>query len=239
VPVVIGCTTFTATSTIELGRHARDIGADGILSTPPPYVSPTPREIERFYATISDGVDLPLMVYNWERGTGVEIEAGLAESLAKLDTVVAIKDSTANVAQAIETLERVVDRVRIFGGFVSRAGLALLQEIGGDGSIDGGGLGAPFAVRFYESFWRDDLDAARDAARAYRGLMSQLIRPDWSGVFASPQPQIKAAMNLLGQPGGFPRPPLLPLEDPASLAQLQHILERAGLVREAVALARG
>jgi len=121
----------------------------------------------------------------------------------------------------------VVDRVRVFGGFVSRAGLALLREVGGDGSIDGGALGAPFAVRFYESFWHDDLETAREAARAYRSLMSQLIRPDWSGTFASPQSQIKAAMKLLGQPGGFPRPPLLPLEDSALLAQLQQILERA------------
>ena len=43
IPVVVGCTTFTPSQTIALGLHAREIGADGMLSTPPPYVAPTPR----------------------------------------------------------------------------------------------------------------------------------------------------------------------------------------------------
>ena len=73
IPVVIGCTTYTAATTIELGRHAREIGASGLLSTPPPYVAPTPKEIVAFYRAISDAVDLPIMVYNWARGVAVEI----------------------------------------------------------------------------------------------------------------------------------------------------------------------
>ena len=43
IPVVVGCTTFTPSQTIALGLHAREIGADGMLSRPPPYVAPTPR----------------------------------------------------------------------------------------------------------------------------------------------------------------------------------------------------
>jgi dihydrodipicolinate synthase/N-acetylneuraminate lyase len=34
IPVVVGCTTFTPSQTIALGLHAREIGADGMLSTP-------------------------------------------------------------------------------------------------------------------------------------------------------------------------------------------------------------
>lgn len=58
--------------------------------------------------------------------------------------------------------------------------------------------------------------------------MRQLIRPDWSGVFGSPPAQIKAAMNMLGQPGGWPRPPLLPIEDPRLLNSLRDVLISAG-----------
>ena len=233
IPVVIGCTTFTARHTSELGRHAREIGADGMLSTPPPYAAPTQREIAAFYGSISDAVDLPIMVYNWTRGVGVEIAADCAAELVRINRVVAIKDSTANVAQALRTLERVVGDARVFGGFINRPGLAVLREIGGDGNIDGGGLGAAFAVDFYELFWRGDLTAARAAAERYVRLMSQLINPDWSGRFGSPQAQIKAAMNMLGQPGGYPRPPVLPIEDPRDLTALRRILESAGLFRAA------
>ena len=231
IPVVIGCTTYTAAHSAELGRHAKDIGADGILSTPPPYAAPTSREIVAFYQAISDRVDLPLMVYNWARGVVVEITADTALELAKIDRVVAIKDSTANRMQAIATLEKVVDKIRVFGGFVNPLGLAVLRGLGGDGSIDGGGLGAPFAVPFYEAFWRGDFVAAGAAAYRYAALMSQLINPDWSGVYGSPQTQIKACMQILGQPGGWPRPPLCAIEDPVSLAALSDILASAGLLR--------
>ena len=73
IPVVVGCTTFTPSQTIALGLHAREIGADGVLSTPPPYAAPTPREVVAFFSAVSDSVDLPIMVYNWARGVGVEI----------------------------------------------------------------------------------------------------------------------------------------------------------------------
>ena len=113
IPVVIGCTTYTAAHASELGRHAKEIGADGILSTPPPYAAPTSREIVAFYQTISDRVDLPLMVYNWARGVVVEIAAETALELTKIDHVVAIKDSTSNRVQALATLEKVVDKIRV------------------------------------------------------------------------------------------------------------------------------
>jgi len=231
IPIVIGCTTYTAAHSAEFGRHAKEIGADGILATPPPYAAPTPREIVAFYQTLSDRVDLPLMVYNWARGVVVEITWETALELTKIDHIVAIKDSTANRVQALQTLEKVADRIRVFGGFINTLGLAVLRGIGGDGNIDGGGLGAPFAVAFYEAVWRGDLDGARASADRYVALMSQLINPDWSGVFGSPQAQIKACMQILGQPGGWPRPPLLAVDDAKSLAALRDILGSAGLLR--------
>jgi len=229
IPVVIGCTTFTPAATIALARHAKEIGADGVLSTAPPYAAPTPREIVAFFAAISDQVALPIMVYNWPRGVSVEITAPTALELARIEHVVALKDSTANQAQALATLEKVRDRLRVFGSFISRVGLGVLRGLGGDGNIDGGGLGAGFAVAFYEAVWRGDFGTAEAEADRYVALMSQLIRPDWSGTLASPQAQIKAAMNLLGQPGGHVRPPLLPLDDACDLDTLRGILASAGL----------
>lgn len=73
IPVVIGCTTFTPSQTIALGLHAREIGADGMLSTPPPYAAPTPREVVAFFSAISNSVDLPIMVYNWAHGSPLKL----------------------------------------------------------------------------------------------------------------------------------------------------------------------
>jgi len=66
-------------------------------------------------------------------------------------------------------------------------------------------------------------------------LLVQLMNPDWSGKYGSPQAWLKAAMNLLGQPGGWPRRPLLPVTDEHKLAAIRRALESVGLeVREPV-----
>lgn len=235
IPVVVGCTTYTAKDTIALALHAKGLGADGALSTPPPYCAPTAREIVAFYQAISDAVDMPLMVYNWARGTQVEITWEVAAELARIGNIVALKDSTTNRLQAIRTLEEVGDKLRVFGGFANKLGYALLRTLGGDGSIDGGAVAGPYAVAFYEKHWRGDEKGALAQAETYAAIMGQLINPDWSGRFGAPQAQIKAAMNMLGQPGGWPRLPLLPIDDAASLDTLRGILTAGGLFQKGAA----
>jgi hypothetical protein len=42
-------------------------------------------------------------------------------------------------------------------------------------------------------------------------------------------------MNMLGQPGGWPRPPLLPVDDAAALDALRGILAAGGLFQKSAA----
>ncbi|MFC4052635.1 dihydrodipicolinate synthase family protein [Actinomadura syzygii] len=230
IPVVVGVTAYTEDEAIGLAEHAAATGAGGVLATPPPYVHPGPDEILAFYERVSSATDLPFMVYNWPRGVAVDIgdHPGLFERLADLPNVAAIKDSTGDWLKMLATVEAVSDRVRVFGSFLHRRGLAVLLGLGGDGNIDGGGLGAPFAVPFYEAVARRDEEAARSFVDRYAALSSRLIRPDYSGVFASPIPQLKAAMAELGQPGGHVRPPLLPATG-AALDGIRAVLAESGL----------
>ena len=230
-PVVIGVSAYTAAESAGLARHAESAGAQGTLATPPPYVHPSADEIVEFYRAVSGASALPFMVYNWPRGVAVDLGAvpGLFGRLAALEQVVAIKDSTGDWLSMLRTVETMAAEVRVFGSFLHRRGLAVLLGLGGDGNIDGGGLGAPFAVPFYAAVSDVDRAAATRWADQYTALSSRLIRPDYSGILASPIPQLKAAMDLLGQPGGTVRPPLLPLTDPQALARLGGILRDAGL----------
>jgi 4-hydroxy-tetrahydrodipicolinate synthase len=193
-------------------------------------VHPDEREIAAFYAQLCAAAGAPVMVYNWPRGVAVDISPALAERLAALDGVVAIKESTGDWLKALELHERVIDAVRVFGTFISRRGLAVLRELGGDGNIDGGGLGAAAGAGFYEAVWADDLAAARRCADRYQALQTALVRPDFSGRFGTPPAQLKAAMRLLGQPGGYVRPPLLEVAGEAELRGIREALVRGGLV---------
>jgi 4-hydroxy-tetrahydrodipicolinate synthase len=229
VVAVVGCTGYTPAETIALAEHARSAGAHGALATVPPYAHPTDAEALAFYRTVTEAVDLPWMVYNWPRGVAVDLSVELIAQLAGLDRVVAVKDSTGDELKALRACEAVVETVRFFGRFIHRRGMAFLTGLGGDGNIDGGGLGAPFAVPFYEAVWAGDLERARHFSDRYGALVAALVRDDYSARFASPTAQLKAAMGLLGQPGGTVRPPLLPLTDPAVLDALRAALAGAGL----------
>ncbi|MDR1798378.1 MAG: dihydrodipicolinate synthase family protein [Bifidobacteriaceae bacterium] len=229
-PVVIGVSAFTAKEAAELAIHAQRAGADGVLATPPPYVHPTADEIVEFYRAVTAATDLPFMVYNWPRGVVVDLARlpGMMERLAALPQVAAIKDSTGDWSAMASTVEAVAGQVRVFGSFIHRRGLALLRGLGGDGAIDGGGLGARFAVPFFNAVAAGDWPAAATWADRYQQVSGQLVNPDYAGRFASPISQLKAAMALLGQPGGTVRPPLLPLTDPQALAAISVILQAAG-----------
>ncbi len=61
VPILGGCNAYTPREAIEYAEAAKDVGLEGILLTPPPYVVPNNREIVHFYRTISEAVAIPLL----------------------------------------------------------------------------------------------------------------------------------------------------------------------------------
>ncbi len=233
VPVVVGCAAYTAREAAEVGRHAIAAGAAGVESTPPPYAKTYDDETVAYYEDLADGVDGPILVYNWPHGTAIDIGPELASRLAEIDSVVALKDSTPNAAQFYETTRAVVDRVRVFGPYMSVEGFEQLLAHGGDGFIGGGCIfGAP-DPQFWEAYWRGDHDACRAHAERVDRLFPKLWLPGgWGGVFGAYQSQLKAIMAMIGQPGGWPRRPRLPLTDPASLEAIRQILAEESLLPE-------
>jgi 1-pyrroline-4-hydroxy-2-carboxylate deaminase len=228
VPVVVGCTTYRPEETIELARHASEIGADGVLSSPPPYMRPQPDEIYAYFKAISDAVDIPIMVYNWPPGTNVDIGPELASQLADIANVVAIKDSTLNAGQFYRTLLAVRDQLRVFGNFLSPLGIELLSSLGGDGFVGGGMMLGSLEPEFFEAVWRGDIAMARDIAAKEMRWIALLYNNDLTPRFG--WGQIKASMALLGQPVGHTRLPMLPLTDPARLSALRQALADASLL---------
>jgi 4-hydroxy-tetrahydrodipicolinate synthase len=233
VPVVVGCTSYTAREAIELAQRALAAGAAGITSTPPPYSKTFPDETVQYFQDISDGIDGPILVYNWPHGCGVEIGPELALRLADVEHVVGIKDSTPNAQQFYETTRTVVDRLRVFGPFMSSDGFEQLLLHGGDGFIGGGTVfGAPDPA-FWESYWTGDHDACRAHAVRTDRLFPKLWQPGgWAGIYGAYQSQLKVIMGMLGQPTGHVRRPRLPVTDPASLEAIRAVLIEEQILAE-------
>jgi len=233
ITVVIGCTAYTAKEASEFARHAVDAGADGVESTAPPYSKPFDDEIVAYYEELAAATDAPVMVYNWVHGTAVDMKADLVLRLAEIDNIVSLKDSTPSAEQFYETSRRVVDRLRVFGPYMSVAGYEQLKAHGGDGFIGGGTIfGAP-DPQFWEDYWRDDDEACLAHARRTDELFPKLWLPGgWAGKYGGYQSQLKAIMKMLGQPGGEPRRPRLPVDDEQSLREIREVLVEFGLVQE-------
>jgi 4-hydroxy-tetrahydrodipicolinate synthase len=229
--VLVGCTSYRADQVVELARHALAAGADGVLASPPPYAKLFPDEVVAYYEDISAGIQGPLVVYNWPHGSGVDIDADLADRLADIDRIVAIKDSTPNADQFFETSRRVRDRVRVFGPYMSARGVEVLKTDGGDGFVGGGSLYGRPDPQFWESVWRGEFEAPLAHAKAGERLFDKLWLPGgWAGQYGAYQSQLKELMRMLGQPAGHVRRPRLPITDPASLGALRTALVEEGLL---------
>jgi len=231
IPVVVGVTTFTAKESIELANHALSKGIDGICSSAPAYVKTLPDETIAYFETLSAGINGPIMIYNWPHGSGIEIVGELAERLASIEKIVAVKDSTPNADQFLDTTKRIVGKVRIFGNFMVPAHLDFMLANGGDGTIGGGSIFGRADSLYWENLWSGDIDATRKHAERNLKLLEALWLPGgWAGKWGGYQSQLKAIMAMLGVPGGTVRPPRLPITDPKALTAIRTVLEEFDLV---------
>jgi len=210
-PLIAGCNAFTPQQAIAHAQLAAECGFDGILLTPPPYMVPSEDEIFAFYVTVAAAISLPICVYNWPPGTNVDMSLDLLTRLAEIDKVVAIKNSTSRLDHFVRVFFQLKDQVRIFGFAMDELGLTLLSTHGGAGTMGAGAVLGRDQPDFYNHLWRGDLEKARLCGAKDQLLMRQWFTPSLSGKLGSAQATLKEALNLQGLPGGFPRPPLLPL----------------------------
>lgn len=233
VPTVIGVTCSRVEDAAGLVEHAARIGASAVMAAPPPVTRPTPAELEGYYREVFGAAPIPAWLYNFPQDNGHHI--GLAEivGLARIPTVVAVKQSAPGLAELIGTIEAVGETLRVFGSLVNRAGAALLHGgFGGDGQVGSGMLLGADMPEFFEAVWRGDLATARAVADRFERLMAGLAgdRADgYNWAFGGMQATLKAAMNVLGECGGFPRRPKLPVDEPAALDRIRAVLQDVGL----------
>ncbi|WP_031464389.1 dihydrodipicolinate synthase family protein [Sciscionella sediminilitoris] len=233
VPVVIGVTSSRPHEAARLARHAERAGADSVMAAPPPATRPTPEELRWYYETVFGAVTLPAWVYNFPQDAATDIRPERFAELADLPNVVGVKQSTASLDDLLATIRAVGDRLVVFGHLLSPLGLSLLRGgFGGDGHFGSGMLLGSRYSAFFELAWAGETAEPLRIAERSDALMHRLRGPGTDGYnwrYGGMQASLKAAMNLLGQPGGFPRKPKLPITDTRSLAEISAALADAGL----------
>lgn len=233
VPTVVGVTCSRADDAAMLVEHAASVGATSVMAAPPPLVRPTAEELATYYREVFAAAPIPAWLYNFPQDNGHHISLPEIVRLAEIPTVVAVKQSVPSMWEFIETIEAVGSTLRVFGNMLNRVGFALIHGgFGGDGHFGSGMLLGADMPAFFEAAWQGDAARAHAIAHRFEKLMAGLAgeRADgYNWAFGGMQATLKAAMNVLGESGGFPRKPKLPVDDPVALANIREILQDVGL----------
>ncbi|MEJ8566164.1 dihydrodipicolinate synthase family protein [Elongatibacter sediminis] len=226
-PLIAGCNAFTAQEVVRNAMTAERSGFDGILVTPPPYVRPCEREVIAFYEDVDRETPLPICIYNWPPGTNIDLSRETLEHLSDLEHVVAIKNSTGSPAHFIDVMRALRDKVRIFGIPMTEEGMQLVLQDAADGTMGAGAVLGRTQPEFYNALWAGDTERGLAAARQDTRIMREWFRPDYTARYGSAQAIFKTALNLQGLPGGYPRRPILPLQE-SEVAMVRTTLEELG-----------
>ena len=99
VPVIAGCGSNDTQVALQNMWAARERGADAALLVLPYYNRPSQAGLIAHFRKLAESCDLPIVVYNVPGRTVTDILPETLGEIAKLPTVVAIKDASGNLAR--------------------------------------------------------------------------------------------------------------------------------------------
>jgi 4-hydroxy-tetrahydrodipicolinate synthase len=220
-PVFAGTGAETTREAVRITRMAENEGADGVSVITPYFVTPTQQEIFDHYRRIAEHTSLPVILYsNPSTCGGVKIEPETAARLAEIPNILAIKDSSGDLQNTIETIRAVPDRFSVLMGRDTLIFSAL--QMGAKGAVPATGNIAPALVtEIYNTFVRGDVKASQAAQVRLHPLRMALTLCTAPG-------GVKAALRMLGLPIGPCRSPVAGLA-PDKAMKMKAALEAAGL----------
>ena len=115
VPVVVGCSATDTRTAIQLCQGAQRAGADGVLVMPPYYFTPSNEEILQFYRSLTESIDIGVVLYNNVQ-VCVDIELSVLQELADIERIVALKDCTADFTKFKLTARALADKLTVLNG---------------------------------------------------------------------------------------------------------------------------
>lgn len=207
IKVMAGTGSNSTSEAIRLTRAARDAGADGALMVAPYYNKPMQDGFYRHFEEVAKAVDIPIVLYNIPGRTGKNMEPETICRLARIPSIVAIKEATGSMDQASQIL--CGSDLTVLSGDDSLT-LPLLA-IGGSGVVSVVGNIVPRDMQgLLRAFAAGELARAQEWHRKLFPLCRDML-----GLASNPIP-VKAAMQILGRDTGEVRLPLTPLDESSS-----------------------
>ena len=106
-PVIAGTGSNATAEAIDLTAHARKAGAAGALVVNPYYNKPTQEGLYRHFRAVAEAVDIPILVYNIQSRTAINVETDTLARLAKdCPNIVGVKEASGSLDQMTQVVAR-------------------------------------------------------------------------------------------------------------------------------------
>jgi len=231
VPIIAGVYSDGTHEAIELARDAKAAGASGLLIFPPTIfmwgAQVKPDMVLRHFAMLADGVDLPLIVFEYPPSSGIGYAPETLTELCKIPAVVGVKDWSNDIV----AYEKNLRALRASGrpvAMLSSFTMSLMASfcLGADGCISGmGSVAADLQAELLAAVKAGDLAGAHRVNERLTPLVNVFYAPP----FVDMHNRMKEALALLGRiPAAHVRPPLTPVSDDER-HQIRLALRTAGL----------
>jgi len=219
VPVYAGTGSVTTKETVELTQLAEELGADAVTVIAPYTVNPSEKELYEHYREVAKCTDLPVIVYNHPKITGVNLSANLIAKLSKLDNVNGIKDSSGDLTLTMEYISQQDEGFSVLGGIDKLIYPSL--ACGARGSISSTAGIVPELVSSINKYFRQG-----EHSKALEAQLALLpLRKTYDlGTYPA---MIKQALNILGWDVGKCRPPVGEMSE-ENKQKLREILKAIG-----------
>ena len=222
VPVVAGSGSNSTAEAIELTRHAREAGVDGVLMVSPYYNRPSQEGLYQHYKAVAEAVDVPIILYNVPSRTSSNVLPATVARLAAIDNIVGIKEATGSLNQVSEVIMLCPKDFAVLSGddFTSMATVL----VGGTGVISVTSNVAPKDMA-------DMMEAALAGDLAKANELHYKLFPLMQAMFYDSNPvPAKTTLQLMGKiKSGTPRLPLCSMND-ENLAKLKAAITAYGLI---------
>jgi len=223
IPVIAGTGSNSTTEAIGLTQHAERAGAKGALVVNPYYNKPTQEGLYRHFRAVAEATPLPILVYNIQGRTAVNIETDTMARLARdCQNIVGVKEASGSLDQMSQVILACGPDFSVLSGD-DNITLPLLA-IGGRGVIS---VIANIVPRETSEMVHAALDGDWKRARELHYKLFPLARAAF--LETNPIP-IKEAMAMAGMLEPEFRLPMCRMGD-ANRQKLRAILESYGLVK--------
>ncbi|MEG1072560.1 MAG: dihydrodipicolinate synthase family protein [Oscillospiraceae bacterium] len=211
IPVFFSCAALTTDASVDFAKFCEAEGADGVIFTIPPYVLIPQNAAFEHLDTCMSATKLPCGIYNNPSRLGVNVDPETIKKLVdRHENFIVDKEAMPNVSQLVKIKRLCGDRLNLLCCDYPKYSIVIpTLAVGGAGTANIGGNIFPEEAAKYSRPWTDMTIIEECRTEYYKwfpllGELYQLSNPI----------VIKAALNVLGLPGGHMRKPYLDYAGP-------------------------